>query len=308
MARTKAAAQVKTVEVARGLFVIRYVSADDEFEPPTVTFAVDPSQEENAEFILHPDANEAVLWQPGSALIIRTVRPIKMQVEVTPRRQAGSIAANVKVERLIQGEPLDEPAELAPETFDFTGLRLMAHVAGIGDVFVNLNEWIAGPSAPSRIEGIAVEWPNKPPQFDIRYSVKLGQPQASPSRMMDIGSFAGTRGRAMPLTGVVFELSGAASSDYQVRVEATFLGSPTMRVIGKRVVLSGPTGREPLVGLRMNLELANVEFARDMTPATRAPQPSPPKVRPPDEQPAAPKPASRVRVFRSRSKEDQSTG
>jgi hypothetical protein len=72
---------------------IRYVSADDEFEPPTVTFAVDPSQEQNAEFILHPDANEAVLWQPGSALIVRTVRPIKMQVEVTPRRQTGSIAA-----------------------------------------------------------------------------------------------------------------------------------------------------------------------------------------------------------------------
>jgi hypothetical protein len=229
-------------------------------------------------------------------------------VEVTPRHQTGSIAANVKVERLIQGEPLDEPAELAPETFDFTGLRLMGHVAGIGDVLANLNEWIAGPSAPSRIEGIAVEWPNKPPQFDIRYSVKLGQPQASPSRMMDIGSFAGTRGRAMPLTGVVFELSGAASSDYQVRVEATFLGSPTMRVIGKRVVLSGPSGREPLVGLRMNLELANAEFARDMTPATRPPQPLPPKIRPPEEPPAAPKPPSRVRVFRSRSKEDQSTG
>jgi hypothetical protein len=58
----------------------------------------------------------------------------------------------------------------------------------------------------------------------------------------------------------------------------------------------------------MNLELANVEFARDMTPATRAPQPSPPKVRPPDEPPAPPKRASRVRVFRSRSKEDKSTG
>ena len=124
--------------------------------------------------------------------------------------------------------------------------------------------------------------------------------------MMDIGSFAGTRGRAMPLTGVVFELSGAASSDYQVRVEAAFLGSPTMRVIGKRVVLSGPTGREPLVGLRMNLELATVGSARDMTPATRPSQPSPPKIRQPEE--PAPKPASRVRVFRSRPREDQSTG
>jgi len=74
------------------------------------------------------------------------------------RRHLDRLILAQELERLIQGEPLDEPAELAPETFDFTGLRLMAHVAGIGDVFVNLNEWIAGPSAPSRIEGIAVEY------------------------------------------------------------------------------------------------------------------------------------------------------
>ncbi len=303
MARTKFAGQVKTVDVGRGLFVIRYVSADDEFEPPIVELAIEPSQDDSAEYFLHPDADKPVLWQPGSSLILRTKGPTKIQVEVTPRRQAGSIAANVKVERLTQGEPANEELEV-PDTFDFTGLRLMGHVAGIGDVFVGLNEWIAGPSAPSRIEGIAIEWLNRPPQFDIRYSVKLGQPQSTPSRMMDIGSFAGTRGRAMPLTGVVFELAGAASSDYQVRAEASFLGSPTMRVIGRRIVLSGPTGREPLVGLRMNLELANAEFSREETPAARSLQPAPPKF---DEPPAAPKPASRVRVFRSRSKEDQST-
>jgi hypothetical protein len=260
MARAKIAGHVKTADVASGLFIVRYVSADDAFEPPIVTFTLDPSREQDAEFFLHPDAHEPILWQPGSSLIMRTVRPVKMQVEVTPRRQAGSIAANVKVERLTQGEPINEP-EIA-KTFDFTGLRLMGHVAGRGDIFVNLNEWIAGPSAPSRVEGISLEWPNKPLHFDIRYSVKFGRSGALSAQMMDMGSFAGSRGRAIPLTGVAFELSGEASSDYRLCVEAGFLASPIIREIGKRVVLSGPTGREPLVGLRMNLELANRDLAR----------------------------------------------
>jgi hypothetical protein len=274
MGRAEIAGQVKTVEVARGLFIIGYVSADDAFEPPIVTFSLDPSQEQDAEFLLDPDTDEPILCQPGTALIMRTVRPVKMQVVVTPRRQDGSIAANVKVERLTQGEPIDAPE--AAETFDFTGLQLMGHVAGLGDVFANLNQWIAGPSAPSRVEGIAVEWPNKPARFDIRYSVKLGRPGTTPSRMMDMGSFAGTRGKAIPLTGVAFELSGEASCDYQLCAEAGFLASPIMRVIGRRVVLSGPSGREPLVGLRLNLELADTERARGQSRGSLLPtQPSP---------------------------------
>src|ERR1700722_17166313 len=118
MARARIAGHVKTANVASGLFIVRYVSADDAFEPPIVAFALDPSQEQDAEFFLHPDAREPILWQPGSSLIMRTVRPVNMQIEVTPRRRAGSIAANVKVERLTQGEPINEPEAAA--TFDFS--------------------------------------------------------------------------------------------------------------------------------------------------------------------------------------------
>jgi hypothetical protein len=298
MARARIAGHVKTANVASGLFIVRYVSADDAFEPPIVTFTLDPSQEQAAEFFLHPDAHEPILWQPGSSLIMRTVRPVKMQIEVTPRRQAGSIAANVKVERLTQGEPTIEPE--AAETFDLTGLRLMGHVAGAGDVFVNLNEWIAGPSAPSRVEGISLAWPNKPPHFDIRYSVKVGLSGATFSQMMDMGSFAGSRGRAIPLTGVTFELSGEASSDYWLCVEAGFLATPIMREVGKQVVLSGPTGREPLVGLRMNLELANRDLAREGD--RRSPSPSLPLPATAHQSAEPPALASDVR-FRSRPKE-----
>jgi hypothetical protein len=276
---------------------------------------------------------------------VRASATARLLVEVTPARSGGSIAANLKVERLSLGEPTAVSSALPPMTWpvkaadgggrgrasilpaarsdttaqtshDLAGLSVLGHVAGIGDVVAGANEWIAGPSAPSRIEGIAVEWPGKPEQLDLRYSVRLGRPQAFPSPMTELGSFAGTRGQALPLTGIVFELSGAASSDYQLSVEAAFLGSPTMRVIGRRVALSGPTGREPLIGLRVNLEPINVPPAREAgetidpvarpapaTPPAAAPAPAP-AMRAPARSPVA-RSSSRVRVFRSRSKESQ---
>jgi hypothetical protein len=349
MGRARDERQVKTVDIARGLFIVRYATANDEFLPPKVTLSVDAEQNRNVEFLLPPGARDAVLWQPGTALTVRASATATLLVEVTPARSGGSIAANLKVERLSLGEPtavssalppMTWPVKLAegdgrgrasilpaarsnttaPTSHDLAGLRVLGHVAGIGDVVAGANEWIAGPSAPSRIEGIAVEWPGKPAQLDLRYSVRLGRPQAAPSPMTELGSFAGTRGHALPLTGIVFELSGAASSDYQLSVEAAFLGSPTMRVIGRRVALSGPTGREPLIGLRVNLKPINVPAAGEAGEAIEpAARPAPPAVAPapapaaPAPAPAMPAPApspvarssSRVRVFRSRSKESQ---
>ena len=71
---------------------------------------------------------------------------------------------------------------------------------------------------------------------------------------MGVGSFAGTRGRTIPIVSVLLEMSGAAAFNLQFAVEAVFLGAPIKRSTGKRVVVSGPTGREPLVGLRINIE------------------------------------------------------
>ncbi len=154
---------------------------------------------------------------------------------------------------------------------------------------VNANEWIAGPSAPSRIEGISIEWPGKPQDLDIHYAVKTAKPQTISGRKLGLGSFAGTRGKAMPIVSVMFELSGPGSTDYQFAAEAIFLGAPAKRITGKRVVASGPTGREPLVGLRLSVENAGA--------AAR-----------PQKKPSASKPVrseGRVRVFRSRPKQNQ---
>jgi hypothetical protein len=285
------AKQEQTVAINRGLFLLRYAAAEDKARPPRVMVAPDPNSTKDVSFILHPDHKEAVLWEPDTGLVIKASAAGKLFVRVIPAQEGGSVAATVRIEPLTQGKvvPVSAPAK-KPKTApaDRGDLNILGHVTGIGDVTVNANEWIAGPSAPSRIEGISIAWPDKPDELQIQYAVKTAKPQTISGRKMGLGSFAGTRGKAMPIVGLMFELSGPGATDYQFAIEAIFLGAPAKRITGKRVVASGPTGREPLVGLRLAVD--NLADAR------------------PQKKPAASKPKrseSRVRVFRSRPKSNQ---
>jgi hypothetical protein len=208
----------------------------------------------HVEVISNPEQDDGVLWQPGACLVVRALRRGQLLVEVTPREPGGSTAATIKLETLTQGEPdimeLDQPAG----DVDIEGLNILGHVAGIGDVFVRPNEWIAGPQAPARIEGLSIMWPDKPEAIDIFYSVKLARPHASSGRRMRSGDYAGTRGRALPIVGVSFELAGPGASGFRLAAEAAFLGAPLVRMSGRQISASGPTGREPLVGLKLRLD------------------------------------------------------
>jgi hypothetical protein len=261
--------QQKVVDLGKGLFCIQYKDADDEASPPRVVVRAAPGHERSVELLLHPDASDPILWRPGTSLVVRTTSTAKLQVEVVPLRPNGSRAASVRVEPLTQGEQRTD--HMANEGWDFDthtstldGLRVLGHVAGIGDVSVNANEWIAGPMAPSRVEGISIQWPTKPRDFDIRYAVKTAA-QTGVARMVDLDTFAGTRGRALPVTGIVIELSGPGAHSIEIISEAAFLSAPILRAVGQRVVLTGPTGREPLVGLRLAIQRTGVSASR--TPA-----------------------------------------
>lgn len=289
--------QRKEVAIDRGLYVVRYSKADDAARPPSVRVSLAPADAAKAALVFHPDSQNAILNEPGSCMIVRSAEPVSLVIEVRPFAAGGSIAAAVQVEPLPFSRSRTSAPQWAADAAVFTlgDFRITAHVAGIGDVSVAANDWIAGPAAPSRIEGIQVDWPSKPADLDIRYAVKLARPSAAPNRLVEIGSFAGTRGRAMPLTGVVFEMSGAASAPYVFAIEAAFLGSPPVRINGKRAVLSGPTGREPLVGLRVNV-------------VTEQPAGDPPELPPlPTRTPPRGSGSGRVRVYRSRTKQDQAS-
>jgi hypothetical protein len=250
--------QQKMIDLGKGLFCIQYEDAEDKASPPRVVVKPASGHERSVELLLHPDADDSILWCPGSSLVVRTTSAAKVQVEVVPLHPNGSRAASVRVEPLTQGAPRTGYPSSAGWNFDsqaaaFDGLRILGHVAGIGDVSVNANEWIAGPTAPSRIEGISIHWPSRPRGLDIRYAVKTAA-QPGVAKTVDLDTFVGTRGRALPITGIVIELSGPGASAAQIIAEAVFLSAPILRSVGQRVVLTGPTGREPLVGLRLAIQ------------------------------------------------------
>ena len=127
-------------------------------------------------------------------------------------------------------------------------------MARLGDVTVGLNEWLGGPSAPSRIEGLAIHWPNKPADLSLKYDVEIGGRQRQARSARD-GKFAGTKGRALPIVGLTLALEGDDEPTHEMLVEATFLGAAPIKRRGSSISLRGPSGREPLVGLKLAFEL-----------------------------------------------------
>jgi hypothetical protein len=279
----------KTVDIERGLLLVRYAGAEDEAHPPKIRLSCEPGAEGNISFVLHPDQAEAELWQPGQCLVARATARVRLAVDVIATSAAGSAAATVRIEPLpFTRSPNEADGRSACNLADF---RVRGHVAGIGDVVVAADQWLAGPAAPSRIEGLALEWPSKPRDIDIRYCVKTARAQAQSGVLTELGGFAGTRGKALPVVGIAFELSGPGAADFQLFAEAIFLGSLTVRGSGRQVSLSGPTNREPLVGLRLRLEQVNAGVApAPMLPASRLARSS-----------------GRVRVFRSQAQGSEAT-
>jgi len=317
------ARQQQTVTLKRGLFLVRYAAAEDKAQPPRVKVAPDPPSNPDISFSLHPDHSEPMLWQPDTCLVVRATAPGQLVVEVDPAPDGGSVAATVRIEPLNQGTAAASPAKskvARRSSFDLKTLRVLGHVGGIGDVIVNANEWVAGPAAPARIEGLAIQWPDKPADLEVRYAVKTAQPQLGSGRAVPLGSFAGSRGKAMPIVGVMLELAGSAAAHFQFFIETIFLGALAQRMRGKRLVVSGPTGREPLVGLRLALEPVRAAetlaatatgaaaTAAKLAPATTATPPQAKslttKSKTTSKATSKTKPESstgRIRVFRSRS-------
>jgi hypothetical protein len=289
--------QRKTIEVDRGLFLIRYASAADEAQPPRVNVAPDAASKRSISLLIHPDEKEASLWRPGACFVVCATAPGTLIVEVEPGPHCTSAAASVQIEPLSQGGPIAKggPTSMGQVTressrpFDLE-ITLVGHVAGLGDVRVNPGEWLAGPRAPARIEGLSIEWADRPADLTIRYSVATAKPNAASQRITELGGYAGTRGKALALIGVTFELFGPAAAQAQLNVEAIFLGSPALQDIGPRVVLAGPTGREPLVGLKISVERISAHAPGPLSPAANDFE----------------NPSKGIRVFRSRAKPNQS--
>ena len=275
--------QQKTVAIANGLHALVYDSAVDMSAPPLVRVSVDAGNSRSVTLISEPGASDSVLERPGACLVIRAIEPAQIRIEITPVRRDGSTAATIKLHNISRPNttiaPTSSPAppqsqasaaklepvrdklgpRQVPKKRGITDLRLVAHIAGMGDVRAKAGEWGASRAAGARIEGIAVEWRAKPDNIDVRYAVRIGGGNPGLTDLVTSGAFAGVRGRAMPVVGLTMQLLGPAAGDYRLTVEAVFEGLPKLQAVGEQVVLGGPTGQEPLVNLRLSLEKAGAQ-------------------------------------------------
>jgi len=302
MEHNRAAELKRNIDLKAGVFLIRYALAEEVSAHPRIRISVDEKSKDDIFIILQDQRPvDVTLWRPGTGVTLQATRPGTIAIEVLPVVADASTNATIKVDTIIQGEDdflvIGQEYGNAKQVLNIATLKLHGHVAGRGDIEVPANEWLAGPSVPARIEGFAIEWPTKPHNLELRYSAIGPRSNAASTPMVSLGGFAGTRGRALPVLGINIELNGSGAGNVQLVAEALFLGSPIMLAKGDRIVLSGPSGLEPLIGLKLTIEPKQAaEEALPEAPATPAPE----------EASAAPPMPRPVRVFRSKAR--SSTG
>lgn len=127
---------------------------------------------------------------------------------------------------------------------DLLPIELLGHIERKGDVSV-AQGWLGDPQGGARIEGFAAQWSQQAPDnAELYYGcATAGQKQIS---MVPVGDFAGTRGKALPINIMCFDLKGSDKEHYKLVGQAVFAGAPAVSIHAGKV-LSGPNGNEPLV-------------------------------------------------------------
>lgn len=260
MVEKRRSSAVRRLDVPAGLHLLRYVSGPANSAPPTISLRARRRDEID---IIDPDGGFSKrLEGPGDFLILRASDDSVVEMTSEAGAPNGSIAANLtfqKFDNSVFRTPAqnsrteeadwddEEEDDFAPAASSSPELEVLGHLARRGDVIVQAGQWLGGPEAPAVIEGVEIRWQTRPRDLSLRYGVTPSS--AGERRLVDAGSFVGSRGRARPVKFLEFELTGAAASRYELDVSAVFLGSPIKKIRGRNVVLRGPAGSEPLVGL-----------------------------------------------------------
>ena len=131
------------------------------------------------------------------------------------------------------------------------------HVAHLGDMAAEFATWTCGPNAMNAIEGVVLNCPSEIAGGNIKYRVKAQNGSFSVWALP--GTFAGSRGRALPIVEFAMQQDMPAPGAPMLQVHAIFLNQAPISALGPDVVLRGQSGREPLVGLMFSVVAAPVQ-------------------------------------------------
>lgn len=260
-----------TINVDRGLYILRYASGAASGASPVAVVRPAPGSEPFVEVISAPGVVNGFLSYPGECVIVRAEQSGRLSVKIMRQSAGASMDANFRLEPVLGAGKLGtenfgaekasspvlagqqvEPAFAGSWSGAASRFKLLAHVSRRGDVEADAGDWIAGPNAPAAIEGLEIRGLSA-----SGLGVEI-QPliATNPLRWLDwvpAGVFAGSRGRALSLAGVRIRLVGENASRHSIFAEALFLGSAIVSRRGREVELVGSAGGDPLVGLRLEI-------------------------------------------------------
>jgi hypothetical protein len=269
--------------VGRGLYLLRYVSTPARRGCPSIAVNQHPVNDDIT-LIAPPGGSDTHLERPGDCMVLRADAPGSLTLVAEAEGPGAAIDAEIRLERIVAADEQQQPTRKAKAKrvqAEDDDISILAHVSRRGDVIVRPGEWICGPDLPLPIEGLEIRWPECPAGVELTYSAVSGR--TAKRRPMALGDFAGSRGRAASLTTLQLSLSGPAARQYELTGEALFLGAAIARQRGHELFFTGPSGSEPLVGLRLEIGRASGKPAAKALPAT----------------PAVKRPTGKVRVYRS---------
>ena len=239
--------------VDSGLYVLRYVDTRSSEHCPFVK--IRPEDTHGITFMAAPGGLADTLAAPGDCVVVRAETSGALHLTVSSIVDGGSLDAELKLERIATQQRT--PVAAFPHAVQLDApepdIRVLAHVSRRGDVTLGPDEWIGGPDLPLAIEGLAVNWVNKPANVTLGYSATIRYANQHRVVQGTAGEFAGTRGKAAPLVGLELSLDGPGAGAFQLKVDALFLGAAILSKTGDTISLTGPSGQEPLVGLRLSI-------------------------------------------------------
>lgn len=242
-----------------GLYIFRYVA--DSASQSCVSLHQAPLGRGSVDFFPGEGVTRNTLSATGDCVIarVKSATSSVLIVEYHPTSaETGSI--DLQIERI---ETAPKPSHsqtvtsnnvLSPDDQPSacTGmpLTLLGHVERRGDVTVSEGQWLGDPQGNQRIEGFCVTGNELPDGLLLAYSCRSAKEAVSHTGLT--GQFVGTRRQALPITAAGFALSGPKANDFTLEGQLVFAGQePVALLPGKE--LSGPTGHEHLVALRLTV-------------------------------------------------------
>lgn len=241
-----------------GMWIFRYAKHSGSL-PPLVSLAKSCLGQGTVDFFPAEGVTRDTLSKVGDCIIAR-VKGGPAGVLITEYHVAGQQAeVQLRLDRIDTGSAAlaNQSPPVAstnvqnaqPSSVNGIQIKLVGHIERRGDVVVN-NGWLGDPNGINRLEGFAVHCENMPEGVSFGYSARSpgSQPQAALA-----GNFVGTRQKAKAINAVAFNLGGPKANEYQLSGEVVFAGQPPRALLPGQEI-TGPTGNEHLVALRLHIE------------------------------------------------------